>query len=380
MSKSWDVIVAGLGAMGSAVIYELARRGVRVLGLDRFDPPHPWGSSHGETRIIREAYFEHPQYVPLVHRAYQRWEALSHDSGARLMVLTGGLMIGPPDGVLVRGALASATAHGLRHEVWSASALAERSPAIHGRRDMVAVWEPRAGVLFPERCIDAHLAGAVRHGAVLHTREPLVSWRAAGNDVTVTTSSATHSAGSLVLACGAWIADLVPELALPLTVERTVLHWYRPRSRRAAFAPDRFPIFLLEYDPGRMIYGMPELPDVGEGVKVARHHEGESTSADAIRRDVSRTEIEAMEPLLGEFAPDLAGGWLRSAVCMYTNTPDEDFLLDRHPAHPNVHLLSPCSGHGFKFSSAIGELVADLATTGACGFDLTPFRFGRWRG
>jgi sarcosine oxidase len=380
MQRTWDVVVAGLGAMGSATLYELARRGRRVLGLDRFAPPHAWGSSHGETRIIREAYFEHPQYVPLVRRAYASWDALALEADRRLLVRTGGLMIGPRDGVLVRGALASAHQHGLDHEMLTAAEVARRHPALRPHADMTAVWEPRAGVLFPERCIEAHLNGATGHGAELRTSEPLVSWRATSGNIEVTTASGAVSAGALVLACGAWMPQVVPELGLPLSVERTVLHWFAPHTEAAAFGPDRLPIFLLEYAPDRFIYGMPELSEVGEGVKVARHHEGEITSADSVRREVAREEIEAMAPLVEDFTPGLSGGWRRSAVCMYTNTPDQDFIIDCHPAHPNVVILSPCSGHGFKFSCVIGEIAADLVTRGATAFDLEPFRLGRWSG
>jgi sarcosine oxidase len=239
------------------------------------------------------------------------------------------------------------------------------------------VWEPRAGVLFPERCVEAWLEGAVAHGAELRTDTPLVSWRATASRVEVTTPNGTVEAGALVLACGAWMTDASPELRLPLTVERTVLHWFDPRRDRAAFAADRLPVFLMEYEPDQILYGMPELPEVGAGVKVARHHQGETTTADTVRREVSQDEIDGMDPLVSQFAPALAGGWLRSATCMYTNTPDGDFIIDRHPSHPHVVVLSPCSGHGFKFSSAIGDIAADLVTIGQSRFDLTPFAVTR---
>jgi sarcosine oxidase len=378
VEKGFDVIVAGLGAMGSAAVGELAARGLRAAGLDRFSPPHAMGSSHGETRIIREAYFEHPQYVPLVERAHEQWRALEEGSGQRLMVQTGGLMIGPEDGVLVQGALESARLHHLPYELIGAAEVARRHPALNPSPEMVGVWEPRAGVLFPERCIAAQLARASAHGAELRLDEPLVSWRATGDGVEVTTSRGVLRGGALVFACGAWTAPIVADLDLPLRVERTVLHWFAPPDEGRAFAPEWLPIFLLEYAASRFIYGMPQLPEAGDGVKVARHHEGETTTAESVRREVGQDEIDGMRPLVEAFAPALAGRWRRSAVCMYTNTPDEDFIIDRHPAHANVVVLSPCSGHGFKFSPVIGEIAADLITRGSTAFDLAPFRLSRF--
>ena len=374
---SWDVIVVGLGAMGSAVAGELARRGRRVLGLDQFRPPHALGSSHGETRIIREAYFEHALYVPLVQRAYEGWADLERATGNRLLISTGGLMIGPPEGELVSGALGSARLHGLPHEVLSADEVLRRYPALNPRPHWVAVLEPRAGVLFPERGIAAQLQVAEQHGAELRLSTPVWSWQRDGDGVAVTTAAGTMRAGTLVVAAGPWAASLVSELSPMLTVERQVLHWFRPHAHGQAFAADRLPIFLLEHEPGRMLYGVPELPEVGVGVKVACHHDGETTTADAIQREVSTSEVEAMTPLLTELLPDLAGGWDRSSVCMSTNTPDQHFLIDWHPSCDHVLLVSPCSGHGFKFSPVVGEIAADPVISRSASFDLTPFRFRR---
>jgi sarcosine oxidase len=370
LTPTYDIIVAGLGAMGGAAAYQLARRGRRVLGLDRFAPPHALGSSHGQTRIIREAYFEHPLYVPLVQRAYAAWEALERESGRSLMLRTGGLMIGRPDGVVVSGARRSAEQHRLRYEMLTAAEIRRRFPALRPDDDMVAVWEPRAGILFAERCVEAHLAMARRHGAELRYDEPVARWEADGAGVRVVTANGAYQAASLVLATGSWTPSLVPEL--PLTVERQTLFWFTPRDA-TPFAPERCPIHLWEHEPGRYIYG---FPDLGEGVKVARHHEGVETDPDAVDRVVRDDEVAAMRAMVARHLPD-AGGALRStAVCLYTNMPDENFLVDRHPARPRVIVVSACSGHGFKFASALGEVIADLAIDGRTGFDLTPFR---WR-
>ena len=369
-----DVIVVGLGAMGSAAAHHLARRGARVLGLDRFAPPHALGSSHGRSRIIREAYFEDPLYVPLVRRAYELWAALERESGRPLLVRTGGLMIGPPDGVVVAGALRSAREHGLPHEELDASDVHRRVPGFRPTADMAGVWEPRAGYLVPEAVIAAHLALAARDGAELHTDEPAVEWRATADGVEVTTGRGAYAADRLVLAAGAWMPRLLGALGVPLAVERTVLHWFRPRHPTTLFDVARFPIFLCEYTPGLAWYG---FPDVGDGVKVALHHHGEPADPDTLRRDVAPEEVAYVRALLRTFMPAADGALVESAVCMYTNTPDEHFVVDRHPAHPQVVIASACSGHGFKFASAIGEQLAALALDAEPTFDLAPFRLAR---
>ena len=375
MPRSFDVVVVGLGAVGSAAAYHLARRGVHVVGLDQFTPPHTLGSSHGQSRIIREAYFEHPLYVPFVQRAYELWHELEEDTGRSLLRQTGGLMIGPPNGMLVHGAQRSAQIHHLRHEVLCADAVRRRFPALHPDEAMQAVWEPRAGVLVPEACVEAHLQMARRHGAHLQFNEPLTSWEADGDGVQVETTRERYRAQRLLLCAGAWMAALLTTLRLPLTVERQVLMWFTPQRDARLFHPDHCPIYAVEYAPDRMFYG---FPDLGNGVKVARHHEGESTDPERVRRTVAPEEVTGMRDLLRRFLPAADGALQSTAVCLYTNTPDEHFVIDFHPAHPQVLLASPCSGHGFKFAAAIGEVLADLLIGGHRRFDLTPFRLGRW--
>jgi sarcosine oxidase len=373
-SSDCDVLIAGLGAMGSAAAYHLAAAGSRVLALDRFHPPHEFGSSHGRTRIIREAYFEHPSYVPLVQRAYQLWADLEKQSKQHLFLQTGGVMVGPPEGALVSGARRSADEHQLRHEVFSSAELRRRFPVFQPAPEMIAVWEPRAGVLFPESAIQAHLELAVKKGASLHFNEPVLKWEPDGQGVRVHTAARTYTAGRLLLAVGPWIQSLIQELKLPLTVERQVLYWFEPRSQAAAFQTPSCPIYIWEYAPRRFFYG---FPDLGDGVKVALHHQGEPAQPETIRREVSAQEIESMRTLLGRFLPAVEGRLRATAVCMYTNTPDEHFILDWHPLHPQVLLASPCSGHGFKFSSVIGELAAMLLRAQRPSFDLSLFRINR---
>jgi len=374
MPHDFDVIIAGLGAMGSAAAYHLAARGRRVLGLDRFQPPHAFGSSHGQTRIIREAYFEHPLYVPLIQRAYELWEQLEHESGRRLHHQTGGVMIGARDGVLVGGAERSAREHHLAHQIFSAPELRQKFPAFAPSDDMVGVWEPRAGILFPELAVQSHLELAARHGATLRFHEPVVRWEADGAGVRVFTATGTYRAERLLLSAGAWMSSLLPALALPLTVERQVLYWFEPRADAEPFLPERCPISIWEYAPQQFFYTFPNL---GEGVKVALHHQGELTTPDDVRREVSAEETEAMRALLRRFLPSVDGTLRSTAVCVYTNTPDDHFLLDAHPAHPAVFIASPCSGHGFKFASVIGEIAAARLEGRDVPFDLSLFHGAR---
>ena len=370
----YDVIIAGLGAMGSAAAYHLSQRGGNVLGLDRFQPPHSYGSSHGLTRIIREAYFEHPLYVPLVQRAYELWQDLEKKSARKLLRQTGGLMIGPAEGVLVSGARRSAEEHGLAHRLLSTAELRTEFPAFAVKDNTVAVWEPRAGMVFPELAIQTHLELAAKNGTELRFNEMMLRWEAVDAGVRVFTNSGLVAARRLLLSAGAWMNQLLPNLNVPLAVERQVLFWFEP-LKREVFAAERCPIFICENAPHKYFYG---FPDVGDGVKIGIHHQGETTSPDQLNRDVSASEKDRARDLMREFLPDGAGALKSSVVCMYTNTPDEHFVLDFHPAHSQVLIASPCSGHGFKFSPVVGEIAAALLYDEAPAFNLAPFKLERF--
>jgi sarcosine oxidase len=374
--ERYDTIVVGLGAMGSAATFHVARRGKRVVGLEQFTLAHDRGSSHGRSRVTRQAYFENPAYVPLLRRANELWTQLQRDSGMRLLEITGGLMLGPPDGAVVEGTLASARMHGLPHEVLEAPEVRRRFPAFSLEDGKIGVLDKVAGVLFPEDCIRAHAAAATHAGAELRWQEPVVSWNATRDSVEVKTARGTYVAANLVLCAGPWMADLLPGLGVPLGVERNVLYWFRPTSDLAMFAPDKFPVFLIEYEPGKLFYGFPTLGD--EGVKVARHHTGVFCSPATIRREVDPDEICEARGILERHLPRVNGDLLSATTCMYTNTPDGHFIIDRHPRHPNVILASPCSGHGFKFASVIGEVLADLACHGQTEHPIDMFRLGRF--
>lgn len=362
--------------MGSQSVWQLAQRGHRVLGLDRFAPPHAMGSSHGQSRIIREAYFEDPRYVPLVQRAYAVWAQLEAASGTRVFRQTGGLMLGSPDGVLIRGTQRSADLHALPHEVLSAADVARRFPVFTPTDDMVGVLEPRAGVLSPELCISAALRVAQALGATVHTGETLLGWHAVPGGLEVVTTGGRYRTASLILTVGAWTRETVSELALPLRVQRNVQYWFTPRRHAQHFSPDVMPVFLAEYAPGSAWYG---FPDTGDGVKVAIHHHGAAVHPDTVDRDVTAEESRTMRDILDRYMPDAHGTLRDSAVCLYTNSPDEHFVIGRHPSHASVIVASPCSGHGFKFASAIGEVLADLATDREPAFDLTLFALDRFK-
>ncbi|MGQ0648795.1 MAG: N-methyl-L-tryptophan oxidase [Gemmatimonadaceae bacterium] len=374
----FDVVVVGVGAMGSAILFELSRRGLRVLGIDRYAPPHFHGSSHGRTRLIREAYYEDPLYVPLVRRAYDRWHALAREAGGdSLVTRTGSLMIGAPDSELVRGTLRSAEEHAVPHQLLSADRLHQLFPAFAPLDEMVGVHEPGSSLLDPERIIALHLELAARAGAQLGFGERVSDWQLEEGGVQVRTDRGTYLARYIVLAAGAWAASLVPSLALPLEVERQVQCWWEPIRWPELHRIDRMPVSMWELGNGKVFYTM---PDTGAGVKIGWHHNGRPVDPDGVDRELSGAEGSAIADLLRRFLPNAKGRRLAHEVCLYTNTPDRHFIVDRHPEDERVLIVSACSGHGFKFASVIGEIVADLLTQGGCAFDLGAFRASRFEG
>ena len=356
--------------MGSAAAWQLSRRGLSVLGLDRFRPPHTMGSSHGGSRVIREMAFEHPRYVPMVRRAYDLWAELAEASGRELILPTGALYIGAPDSLLVAGSRRSGVEHGVASEELSAAEVRRRWPQFVPDAGMVGLFEQHAGVLRPEACIESCLAQAAAHGAELRYDERLLSWQAGPAGVRVRTDRARYTADRLVLALGPWMQEELARLGVSVWVERVVQQWFAPLDA-AAMDPSRCPIYLWEDRDGLVFYGFPALDGA---VKAAVHHRGEATSADTVRRDVSPEDVARVVTYLKRWMPAAAGQHLRSAVCLYTNTTDGNFIVDRHPEHPAVLLASPCSGIGFKFAPVVGELLADLAMGTAPGVDMAPFR------
>ncbi len=367
----FDVIVVGLGAMGSSAAMQLATRGHSVLGLDAHAPPHIMGSHHGESRIIRKAYYEHPSYVPLLDRTFALWTELAALGNHRLMTLTGGLMIGRPDGELVSGVLESAREHKLKHTMLSPDQLADRVPVFQLDRDMVAVLEPDAGILYPETCVRLFLERAKSHGVRLQVDEPVREWRAGADGVSVKTGLATYRASKLVLSAGPWLGQLVPALRSNLAVERQVVIQVTPRADAARFRPDQLPIFCLEEADMRFFYG---IPDLGNGLKVGQHHAGLThASADEVDRTVFAHDIDIVREFLARHIPQGNGPLVSSVVCLYTNTPDIHFAIDHLPGESDVVVASACSGHGFKFAPVVGEIIADLVEGRRPAFDLSMF-------
>lgn len=369
--------------MGSAAAQQLAARGRRVLGLEQFTIGHARGSSHGSSRIIRLAYFEHPSYVPLLVRAYELWRQLEHDTGSRLLTITGGLMIGRDDSDVLAGSVTSAREHGLAHEVLDAAAIRRRFPPFQPAPDEHALYETAAGVLRPEACVRAQVERAAAAGAEIVENVAVKNWtaRPSGDGVVVQTDRGTLEAGRLVLCPGAWASSLLRIDTLPLTVERQVLHWFEPHGGVQPFEPDRFPVYIWDCDDDVQFYGFPSQAGPPGGVKVAffRSPNPETCTADTVDRTIRGDEIERMRGALAERLPALAKGrHVESVVCLYTLTPDRHFAIGLHPNHPQVVVASPCSGHGFKFATVVGEMLADLAIDGRTRHAIDRFNLQRF--
>ncbi|MBE9601751.1 N-methyl-L-tryptophan oxidase [Pedobacter sp. MC2016-24] len=375
MDTNFDVIIIGLGAAGSAAAYHLARGNKRVLGIDRFRPPHVFGSSHGESRIIRQAYFESPMYVPFVQAAMGAWLELEQISGEKLFVKSKSLTLGNAASTVIQGVLYSAEQYNLKHQYLDCGQIRQIFPALKPTADTVAVLEEEAGLLLPEACIRTHLDLAARAGAVLHFDEQVMSIKANGSGVDVTTSTGRYGAGQVIVSAGAWVSELLPDLKLPLSVERRVVHWFKnTKADDLRFLPDKLPVYIWEYKPGQMFYG---FPDLGNGIKIASTKKGATGNPDQLNRKVDPAEVEALAEIVRNYF-NLDAIHAQASVCMYTNTPDEHFIIDRHPFHENIIVASPCSGHGFKFSSMVGQLLSQMASGVDPDIDLQPFRLDRF--
>ncbi|MEP7344710.1 MAG: N-methyl-L-tryptophan oxidase [Gemmatimonadaceae bacterium] len=372
---TYDAIIVGVGGMGSAAAYHLARRGLRVLALERFPLGHEFGSSHGLTRIIRLAYFEHPSYVPLLRRSFELWRELEHASSSSLLHVTGALDIGPEESEVFEGSLLSCREYGLRHEVLTGTSLHARFTAFEFPAHYRAVLQPDGGFLLSERCIEAHARLATALGAEVRLGEAMIAWEPTSSGVRVRTEAGVYDGAQLVVAAGAWNGALVPELAPFLTPERQVAGWFEPHDP-SRFAPRNFPVFNLDVDEGRF-YGFPEFGV--PGFKIGKwHHLSERVDPDRVDRATHPRDEAALRACVDRYFPAGGGSLLMSKVCMFTNTPDEHFIIDRHPAHSQVLLVSPCSGHGFKFCSVIGEIVADLVEHDSTEHDISLFRLARF--
>ena len=373
---AYDTIVLGVGGMGSAAICHLATRGQRVLGIDSHDIPNVMGSSHGVTRIIRLAYCEDPSYVPLLRRAFELWHDLEDATHEQLLITTGSLDIGPEGSMVFQGSMESCELHGLPYEALSGREMNRRFPGYSMPEDLHAVYQPDGGFVLPERSIVAHVNAALTAGAEIHGQERVVAWEPDGEGVRVRTERDTYTAQRLVVSAGAWASTLVPELTSIVQPERQVMGWFQPNDP-AMFQPATFPVFNLMAEEGRYyglpVYGVP-------GLKVGRyHHLEESIHPDTMDREPNQRDEETLRVLLRRYFPKADGPTMALKTCIFTNTTDEHFVIDLHPEAPQVVLATGFSGHGFKFCSVMGEVLADLAQDGSSQHDLSLFRLDRFR-
>lgn len=364
----YDAIVAGLGGMGSAVLARCAMRGAKVLGIEQFSPVHDLGASSGKTRMIRQAYYEDPAYVPLLFRAYELWRDVERRSGEELLRITGLLMTGPEDGEIVGGSSRTAQQHGLPVEYLTAKDIRARYPSLDVRGDEVAVFEREGGVVFPERAIRAHLELARKAGAQTCFDVAMIGWDADGDRVAVSLADGTRvEARSLVLTMGPWLEDEFVRLGIPLEIQRKVQVWFTPRTH--AYDAGAFPSFLLERRG--FPYALYGFPDFGDGVKAAFHGTGERTHPPQLDRAIDPgRDVQPVAAALDAWMPQAAGEYREGKACMYSMTPDGHFIVDRHPGYGNIVLMGGFSGHGYKFASVMGEVGADLALEGATGYDI----------
>jgi sarcosine oxidase len=387
--NAYDVIVLGLGATGSAVLHQLARRGARVLGIDRFEPPHAEGSSHGESRITRLAIGEGAHYTPLARRSHEIWREMERETGAVLMTQTGGLIISSASGIAhthVEGffdnTLAAAGQHNIAHEVLDAAEIRRRYPAFAVRDDEIGYFEPGAGYLRPEACVKANLDLARKHGAETRTNERALRFDHAPDGVSVTTERGIYSAGKLILAAGPWLPELLdPIHTMPFKIYRQTLMWFDAADAVSLFEPQRFPVFIWQLTGfAQGLYGFPLIDGPRGGVKVGTEQYEATTTPDAAPRELTDQEVDAWHAtLVAPHFPTLSKRCVKHLTCLYTVTPDAGFVVDTHPESERVIVASPCSGHGFKHSAALGEVLADLAQTGRTALDISPFRLDRFQ-
>ncbi|QIN78774.1 N-methyl-L-tryptophan oxidase [Rubrobacter marinus] len=373
-SGRFDVIVVGVGGMGSATAYHLARRGRRVLGLERFGIPHAMGSSHGHTRIIRMAYYEDPSYVPLIVRAYELWRELQRTAGEKLLYTTGSIDAGPPESWVFKGSWDSCKLHDLPHEVLTGAEVRRRYPGYRLPPETAALVQPDGGFLVPERCIVSYATAAQALGAEFHAHERVLEWEPLHGGVRVRTGRGTYEADKMVVTAGAWDGQLLGFLGGLAVPERQVLAWLQP-LRPERFRLDNFPVFNLLVEEGRY-YGFPVFGV--PGFKFGKyHHLEEATDPETVDREVHDRDENLLRAFAERYFPEGAGPTMNLQTCMFTNTPDHHFVMDLHPEYEQVSFASPCSGHGFKFASVVGEIMADLAEKGTTRHPISPFRLER---
>jgi len=377
--RAYDAIVLGVGGMGSAAVYQLAARGKRVLGLEQFGLAHDLGSSHGRSRIFRQSYWEGVHYVPLLLRAYELWRELERERGEPLLTLTGGLFFGHKASRVFEGSLASAREFQISHDLLDGREIRKRFPMFRTEDDFIGLYEEIAGMVDPDRVTVSYVEQATRRGAEVRFNEAVLGFTVlpGGEGVEVKTAGGTYTASRLVVAAGPWTGKVLAELGIPLVVQRTLLHWFQPGG--TALTVGSMPIFLFQRHDGAIMYGLPMSADQ-VGVKVAFHNrQNDDCQPDRIERTVSPKEIQDADEQFSELIPAIRGAHVKSKTCMYTLTPDEHFVIDKVPGRPQVILACGFSGHGYKFASVIGEILADLAIDGTSRHRIQKFELARFR-
>ena len=374
MNNTSDVIIIGLGAMGSATSMFLSHNGIKVIGFDSYSPPHEFGSSLGHTRVIREAYHEGTTYVPIVQRAYEIWLEMNENSKVPIIETYGGLLIGPKTGD-IENALKSANKYDIPIKKMTTDEISQKFSVLNPPKEYIGLLESRGGAVFVENSINHMLNTALNNGSIHKYNERVVRWSKKSNYYLVETNLGNYKAEKLVFSSGAWITKLIPTLKLPIKIERQVLFWFSPRKNPDKFKSINMPNSGWDLDNGLSFYTMPNLEN--RGFKVAMHHNGEFVDPDTLIRESNDSDLKMVRDFLEEYIPDGNGELIDSKVCMYTDTPDQDFLIDSHPDDENIIICSPCSGHGFKFTPAIGEICSSLIINNSTNFDLDKFSLER---
>ena len=370
----YDVIIIGLGAMGSAASYYLSKNGVKVLGLDTYEPPHKLGSSHGHTRVIREAYHEGTSYVPIVKRAYELWNELDHEIEDKLILEYGGMYLGD-DGKYLSDAKKSAKKYDIPIKEFSSKEIKEKFNILNPPNNFKGLLENRSGAVFPEKAISNFLSKSINNGSSHNYNEKVIGWEKQSKFYKVETDKNNYFAEKLIFSSGAWIKNLVPSLKLPVKIERQVLFWFDPIKDKDKFHYSNMPNTGWDLDNGMEFYTQPNIEN--KGFKVAMHHNGKFISEDDLNRESNADDLSIVKNFLEEYIPLANGKLIDSRVCVYTNTPDLDFIIDFYPNDENIIICSPCSGHGFKFTPAIGEICSELVINNGTNYDLSEFSIKR---
>ena len=370
----YDVIIIGLGAMGSAASYYLSKNGVKVLGLDTYEPPHKLGSSHGHTRVIREAYHEGTSYVPIVKRAYELWNELDHEIEDKLILEYGGMYLGD-DGKYLSDAKKSAKKYDIPIKEFSSNEIKEKYNILNPPNNFKGLLENRSGAVFPEKAISNFLSKSINNGSSHNYNEKVIGWGKQSKFYKVETDKNNYFAEKLIFSSGAWIKNLVPSLKLPVKIERQVLFWFDPIKDKDRFHYSNMPNTGWDLDNGMEFYTQPNIEN--KGFKVAMHHNGKFISENDLNRESNADDLSIVKNFLEEYIPLANGKLIDSRVCVYTNTPDFDFIIDFYPNDENIIICSPCSGHGFKFTPAIGEICSELVINNGTNYDLSEFSIKR---